>query len=87
VEENDGRAFTALEVVEANAVDVDEAPGGRMLPFDLAGTVGVVESCGSESRGPGHERHAALLGQVGLVGGVGLYPARERANIHPQSPK
>jgi hypothetical protein len=71
VEQHDRCSGTPLEVVQPDAINLDEASGGRMPALDLSGMVAVVERCRSkrccgrtqDRAGPGPSRSArARLG-------------------------
>ena len=51
MQQDDGRAEAAVDVVQADAVDVDEPPDGRMLGFGATRPVGDPGGGGCKYRG------------------------------------
>ena len=50
VQEHDRRSIALLDVVQPDAIDGDELAGGRVVMFDLAGPIGVVNSRSRQCR-------------------------------------
>ena len=50
VDEHDRRSLTLLQIVQPDPIDGDELTGGRVVMFNLAGPIGVVNSRGRQCR-------------------------------------
>ena len=82
VQQDDRRPGAPLEVVQPDAVDLEEPAARGMLALGPARPGGVPERGGAEGRGPGEERRRALADRAGGPGSGVCRPARQIADVH-----